>query len=65
MRKRAADWGQAGLDERFASAWQRFAPVVEGWVDVQVGQGPDGLRSAWLQVLSGSSDPRSGHVVQL
>jgi hypothetical protein len=65
MRKRTGDWGRDGLDERFGAAWQRFAPSVEGWVDVVVGAGVDGLRSAWLEVLSGSSAPRTGHVVQL
>src|SRR4029077_6987506 len=33
MRKRTGDWGRAVLDQNFADAWHRFAPVVEGWVD--------------------------------
>ena len=65
MRKRAEDWGRDGLDERFGEAWRRFAPVVEGWVDVTVSTGPQGLRDVWLEVLAGRSDPRTGHVVQL
>jgi hypothetical protein len=65
MRKRTADWGRDGLDERFGAAWQRFAPSVEGWVDVVVGAGADGLRAAWLEVLAGRSAPRTGHVIQL
>ena len=65
MRQRAEDWGREGLDERFAGAWSSFAPVVQGWVDVAVGQGPQALQAAYLEVLGGSSDPRTGHVVQL
>jgi hypothetical protein len=65
MRKRSADWGRDGLDDRFGQAWRRFAPVVEDWVDVVVGHGRDGLRDAWLEVLSGRSVPRTGHVLQL
>jgi hypothetical protein len=65
MRQRSADWGPKGLDERFGAAWRRFAPVVEGWVDVTVGEGVEGLRAAWLEVLSGRSAPRTGHVLQL
>jgi hypothetical protein len=65
MRQRSADWGPRGLDERFGQAWRRFAPVVEGWVDVTVGHGVEGLRSAWLEVLAGRSAPRTGHVLQL
>jgi hypothetical protein len=63
MRKRAADWGRAGLDERFGEAWRRFASTVEDWVDVVVSHGPEGLREAWLDVLGGRTPPRSGLVI--
>lgn len=65
MRKRIGDWGREGLDQRFADAWQRFAPAVEGWVDVVVQHGPEALRDVWLQVLAGHSAPRVGHVLTL
>jgi hypothetical protein len=65
MRQRSAEWGPQGLDARFGQAWRRFVPAVEGWVDVTVGQGVEGLRAAWLEVLSGRSAPRTGHVLQL
>lgn len=65
MRKRSADWGPHGVEDRHAQAWARFAPVVAGWVDVVVGAGPQALQADWLEVLSGASSPRTGHVVQL
>ncbi len=65
IRKRRADWGPRGIEERYGAAWRDFAPVVEGWVDVVVSDGPEGLRDAWLEVLSGTSDPRRGNVVSL
>ncbi|MFF0172988.1 DUF2855 family protein [Micromonospora profundi] len=65
MRKRGQDWGREGLDERFTAAWQRFAPMLSGWLDVRVGGGPEALRDAWLDVLAGRTPPRTGHVVQL
>jgi len=65
MRKRGHDWGRGGLDERFAEAWHRFVAVVRGWVDVRVGNGPEALRQAWLEVLAGRTPPRVGPVVQL
>jgi hypothetical protein len=65
IRKRTGDWGKEGLDARFGEAWRRFAPVVEDWVDVVVGHGPEGLRDAWLEVQAGRADPRVGHVLQL
>ena len=30
MRKRTADWGRDGLDQRFSEAWHRFVDVVAG-----------------------------------
>jgi NADPH:quinone reductase-like Zn-dependent oxidoreductase len=65
MRKRTADWGHEGLDERFAQAWRSFVPSVERWVNVTLGQGPQALRDVWLEMLSGRSAPRTGHVLQL
>jgi hypothetical protein len=65
MRKRYADWGPDGVENAHAEAWQRFAPVVEGWVDVVVGTGPEGLQADWLETLAGDTGPRTGHVLQL
>jgi NADPH:quinone reductase-like Zn-dependent oxidoreductase len=65
MRKRYADWGPDGVADAHAEAWRRFAPVVEGWVDVVVALGPEGLQQDWLETLAGDTGPRTGHVVQL
>ncbi|MEA2451702.1 MAG: hypothetical protein QOG04_412 [Actinomycetota bacterium] len=65
MSKRRSDWGPGGLERTLGAAWSRFAPTVEGWVDVVESKGPEGLRDAWLEVLSGKSDPRTGHVINL
>jgi hypothetical protein len=65
MRKRYADWGPHGVEERHAEAWARFAPVVDDWVDVVLSEGADGLRDAWLETLAGDTPPRNGLVVQL
>lgn len=65
MRKRTGDWGREVLDQRFAEGWRRFAPTVQQWVDVVEHDGPGGLRDVWLDVLSGHSSPRIGHVIAL
>ncbi|CAN5740841.1 DUF2855 family protein [soil metagenome] len=65
MRKRYEDWGPDGVEDRHAEAWSRFAPVVAEWVDVVVGQGPEGLQAAWSETLAGATPPRTGHVIQL
>ena len=65
MRKRYADWGPDGVENAHAEAWKRFAPVVEGWVDVVVGSGPEALQADWLETLAGATPPRTGHVIAL
>ena len=65
MRKRYADWGADGVEREHAEAWRRFAPVVEDWVDVILGVGPEALQADWLDTLAGATGPRIGHVVQL
>jgi len=65
MHKRIKDWGREGLDQNFAESWQAFAPVVEDWVDVVVGNGPEDLERVWLDVLAGRTAPREGNVIQL
>jgi len=65
MTRRITQWGAEEFSRRFAQAWQGFAPVVQGWVDIVQGQGPGGLAHAWQQVQSGASDPRTGHVLVL
>lgn len=65
IRKRREEWGPGGIDQRYGAAWAEFAPLVEGWVDVSVTEGREGLLAAWLEVLAGRVDPRAGHVVAL
>jgi hypothetical protein len=65
IHKRTGDWGREELDRRFAEAWQRFAPAVEDWVDVVEQHGPEALQAVWLEVLSGKSPPRTGHILTL
>ncbi len=65
MRKRATDWGRDGLDQRFSTAWKRFADTVGDWVDIRVTHGPHALRDAWTEVQAGRTPPRVGHVIQL
>jgi len=65
MRKRRHDWGRDELDRRFASAWHRFIDAAGGRLTVEVGNGPEGLRSAWSDVLAGRVPPAVGRVVQL
>jgi len=63
--KRSADWGRAGLEAEVADAWHPFCEWTGGWLDVIRGQGFEAVRSAYLDVLEGSVDPKTAHVLSL
>jgi hypothetical protein len=63
--KRAEDWGRAGLETRVADAWHPFCEWTEGWLETIPGEGFDGVRSAWLDVLEGGVDPKRAHVLSV
>jgi NADPH:quinone reductase-like Zn-dependent oxidoreductase len=63
--KRSKDWGRAGLRDRVASAWGRFAGFCDGWVRIQHGHGPEAVEQVYLEVLEGRSDPTVGHILSM
>jgi hypothetical protein len=63
--KRAEDWGRAGLEQRVADAWHPFCEWTAGWLETIPGQGLEGARDAYLDVLEGRVDPRTAHVISL
>ncbi len=65
MVKRREDWGPGGIEKLYRAVWSDFVPQVQEWVDVTHDDGSKGLESAWLEVLSGKTDPKRGHVINL
>jgi NADPH:quinone reductase-like Zn-dependent oxidoreductase len=65
VRKRAADWGADGLQQRMADAWHPYVAWACGWLEVVHGHGPDALRSAYLDLLDGRIDPARADVLSL
>ncbi|MEV4621279.1 DUF2855 family protein [Asanoa sp. NPDC049573] len=65
MRKRGADWGRDELDRRFGVAWRRFVDALGDRVEVRVGDGPEALRTAWLDALAGRTPARVGRIVRM
>ena len=65
VEKRSADWGPAELGRHVAEAWHPFCEWTSGWLETIPGQGFDGLKSAYLDVLEGHTGPKSAHVIQL
>ena len=69
IKKRATEWGPAGLNQRLVAAWQAFSTAVAQpgapWIVVQTHHGRAAVEAAYAQVLSGRGDPRLGHMLQV
>ncbi len=69
IKKRAPEWGSAGLNERLVKAWQAFSTTVSQpgapWLVVQNHSGRAGIEAAYAKVLAGRSDPRLGHMLKI
>ena len=69
IKKRATEWGPAGLNQRLVAAWQAFSKAVAQpgtpWLVVQTHHGRAAVEAAYAQVLSGRGDPRLGHMLQV
>ncbi|HEX5142537.1 MAG TPA: DUF2855 family protein [Mycobacterium sp.] len=68
-RRRAGDWGPAGLAERIADAWAAFmVPVTRddnSWLTVVRGQGTDAVERCYTALLTGAVPAREGHVLSV
>jgi Protein of unknown function (DUF2855) len=65
VEKRSDDWGPAELERRVAEAWHPFCEWTAGWLEVTRGQGFEGVKSAYLDVLEGRVGPKSAHIISL
>ncbi len=63
--KRTKEWGRAALDERVAEAWRRYVEFSDGWLHIRHGAGPDGVQSAYQELVTGRTDPAVGHVLSM
>ena len=63
LRTRAADWGPAGIAERYATAWDGFKTLLPERVEVVQGHGPRALEAAWAEVAGGKVDPKRANVL--
>lgn len=60
VRKRAADWGPGGLDERHDAAWVPFVADAPRWMTVVHGEGAEAVAAAYQVVLEGRARPEEG-----
>ncbi len=69
MKKRNADWGPDGLQQRLANAWTAFMqPVTDAqrpWLRVVRGRGQAAVESTCAALLAGRVKPVGGHVLAI
>lgn len=69
IKKRSADWGETGLEQRLVRAWQAFieraTQAASPWLVTQHHQGAAAVEVIYHQVLAGSNNPRTGHILTL
>ena len=69
IRKRAADWGPAALQQRIAVAWTSFLGAVsspsQGWMKVVRGTGAAEVERVYRAMIDGRARPDEGHILSL
>lgn len=67
VKKRHADWGAAGLQQRIAQAWTAFmGPVADAkqpWLRVVRGHGQAAVEAVYAALLDGTVSPQEGHLL--
>lgn len=68
-RKRMADWGPAGFQERMAAAWTAFMePITDPehpWLTVVTGHGRDAIEHCYAELLDGTMPASEGHILSV
>jgi len=69
IKKRRADWGAGGLQQRIAEAWAAFtariADTQAPWLRVVEGRGPEAVRRVYASLLAGTVPAQEGHMLSL
>lgn len=67
IKKRTADWGTAGVNQRFGDAQLAFIAHVRraGWIDVSQARGFEAAQQVIAGLVAGHADPKTGQIVLL
>ena len=65
IKKRLAEWGPQGLQERLGSCWSAFQDSSGRWLRVERCYGRDALERVYADTLAGSARPDVGHVASV
>jgi hypothetical protein len=68
-RKRAAEWGADGLQERLADAWTAFLARIDDaehpWMTVVTRHGRDAVEQCYAALLDGTVPANEGHILSV
>jgi Protein of unknown function (DUF2855) len=65
IKKRNADWGSKPLQVKMADAWRAFLPVLDQWMHVVAGRGPEAVEQVYAALLKGQSKADQGYTLSL
>lgn len=69
IRKRTADWGAKGYNERFCAAEQAFiaklSDPASNWMKIVEHHGIESAQSLITELVAGRMDPRAGHIMRI
>ncbi len=69
IKKRSKDWGPAGLQARLVAAWQAFTERAThpdaAWLQAEQHPGIATFDAVYQEVLKGSNNPQTGHILVL
>jgi hypothetical protein len=69
IKKRQADWGTAGLQQRLADAWRGFMARVTDpshpWLTVVNASGAAAIEQVYASLLDGGTRPQEGHILSV
>jgi len=65
IKKRLADWGPQGFQERLGSSLNDFIESSAKWLHVERGYGREAVERVYNATLDGSASPAAGHMLSL
>jgi Protein of unknown function (DUF2855) len=65
LQRRTQEWGPAGLQERYGSAWRGFLDFTRDRIRIVRGHGPEAVERTYLEMLEGTVPPNEGHILSL
>jgi len=63
--KRNQEWGAAGFQAKVAQAWQQFSENAASWLEVHQARSKEEMQAAYLEILAGKINPKTGQMMAL